>query len=56
VFFKDLVHYHGGCGFELSGMQSPGEGCKALEKHHGKWHQWDSQVLSMAAHVNDGRK
>ena len=56
VFFKDLVHIMVDTDLELLGLQSPGEGCKILEKHHGKWHQWDSQVVSMAAHVNDGRK
>jgi hypothetical protein len=30
------------------GMQSSGEGRKILEKYHGKWHQWDSQVMSMS--------
>jgi len=31
----------------LLGLESPGEGRKILETHHGKWHRWDSQVVSM---------
>jgi GDPmannose 4,6-dehydratase len=32
---------------ELVGLESPGEGGRIIEKHHGNWHRWDSQVLSM---------
>jgi hypothetical protein len=28
-------------------LESPGEGRKILETHHGKWHRWEDQVLSM---------
>lgn len=47
VFFKDLVRIMVDADLEVAGMESPGEGCKILEKYHGKWHQWDSQVVSM---------
>jgi GDPmannose 4,6-dehydratase len=32
---------------ELVDLESPGEGKALLEKHHGRWHRWDSQVVSM---------
>jgi hypothetical protein len=32
----------------LIGLESPGEGKGILEKHHGKWHQWYQQVVSMS--------
>jgi hypothetical protein len=32
---------------ELIGLQSQGEGKKILEQHHGDWHRWGSQVVSM---------
>ena len=47
VFFKDLVHIMVDADLELLGLESPGEGRKILETHHGKWHRWDSQVVSM---------
>lgn len=47
IFFKDLVRIMVDADLELQGLPSPGEGRKILEKHHGKWHQWDSQVVSM---------
>lgn len=47
VFFKDLVRIMVDADLELLGLQSPGEGRKLLEKHHGKWHRWESQVVSM---------
>ena len=47
VFFKDLVRIMVDADLELAGLESPGEGKKVLEKHHGKWHQWNSQVISM---------
>ncbi len=31
----------------LAGLESPGEGAKIIEKHHGEWHRWDSHVVSM---------
>jgi GDPmannose 4,6-dehydratase len=50
VFFKDLVRIMVDADLELIGLDSPGEGRKILEKHHGRWHQWDSQVVSMGDH------
>jgi GDPmannose 4,6-dehydratase len=47
VFFKDLVHIMVDADLEFLGLESPGEGRKLLELHHGKWHRWDSQVISM---------
>ena len=46
VFFKDLVRIMVDADLELQGLQSPGEGRKILEKHHGRWHRWEDQVLS----------
>ena len=47
VFFKDLVRIMVDADLELLGLESPGEGAKIIEKHHGDWHRWDSQVVSM---------
>lgn len=47
VFFKDLVHIMVDADLELMGMESPGEGKRLLEQRHGRWHRWDSQVVSM---------
>jgi GDPmannose 4,6-dehydratase len=47
VFFKDLVRIMVDADLELTGLASPGEGAKIIEKHHGDWHRWDSQVVSM---------
>jgi GDPmannose 4,6-dehydratase len=47
VYFKDLVHIMVDADMELIGLESPGEGKRILEKHHGKWHRWESQVISM---------
>jgi len=47
VFFKDLVRIMVDADLELIGLESPGEGKRILEKHHGKWHRWESQVISM---------
>lgn len=47
VFFKDLVRIMVDADLELIGLESPGEGRKLLEQHHGKWHRWESQVVSM---------
>jgi GDPmannose 4,6-dehydratase len=44
VFFKDLVRIMVDADLELIGLQSPGEGARIIEKHHGDWHRWDSQV------------
>jgi GDPmannose 4,6-dehydratase len=47
VYFKDLVRIMVDADLELVGLESKGEGRKILEKYHGKWHQWGSQVISM---------
>lgn len=47
IFFKDLVKIMVDADMELAGLKSKGEGRKILEKRHGRWHQWDSQVVSM---------
>ncbi len=47
VTFKDLVKIMVDADLELAGLPSPGEGKKLLEKHHGAWHRWESQVISM---------
>jgi GDPmannose 4,6-dehydratase len=47
VFFKDLVRIMVDADLELAGLESPGEGRKILERHHGCWHRWESQVVSM---------
>jgi GDPmannose 4,6-dehydratase len=47
VYFKDLVRIMVDADLELLGLESPGEGRRLLEQHHGKWHRWDSQVISM---------
>ena len=47
VFFKDLIRIMVDADLELIGLKSPGEGAKIIEKHHGDWHRWDSQVVSM---------
>jgi GDPmannose 4,6-dehydratase len=47
VCFKDLVRIMVDADLELLGLQSPGEGKKILETHHGKWHRWEHQVISM---------
>ncbi|MFQ5615919.1 MAG: GDP-mannose 4,6-dehydratase [Anaerolineales bacterium] len=49
VYFKDLVRIMVDADLELMGLESPGEGHKLLEKHHGVWHRWESQVVSMEA-------
>jgi GDPmannose 4,6-dehydratase len=47
VCFKDLVRIMVDADLELIGLESPGEGAKIIERHHGNWHRWDSQVVSM---------
>jgi GDPmannose 4,6-dehydratase len=47
VFFRDLVRIMVDADLELIGLESPGEGARIIEKHHGDWHRWDSQVVSM---------
>ncbi len=50
VFFRDLVRIMVDADLELAGLESPGEGKRILEKHHGAWHRWDSQVITMDQH------
>ena len=47
VFFKDLVRIMVDADLELIGQKSPGEGARIIKKHHGDWHRWNSQVVSM---------
>lgn len=47
VFFRDLVRVMVDADMELQGLTSPGEGRKILETHHGKWHRWEDQIVSM---------
>ena len=47
VMFKDLVRVMVDADLELAGLESPGEGSKILQKHHGNWHRWYQQVVSM---------
>ncbi len=47
VSFKELVRIMVDADMELVDLESPGEGKSLLEKHHGRWHRWDSQVVSM---------
>jgi GDPmannose 4,6-dehydratase len=47
VLFKDLVKVMVDADLELSGLESRGEGCEILKKHHGEWHRWGQQVISM---------
>jgi GDPmannose 4,6-dehydratase len=47
IYFKDLVRIMVDADMELEGLKAPGDGKKLLELHHGKWHRWDSQIVSM---------
>lgn len=47
IFFKDLVRIMVDADIELLGLNSPGEGRKILEEHHGRWHRWEDQTISM---------
>ncbi|MCS6907494.1 MAG: GDP-mannose 4,6-dehydratase [Anaerolineales bacterium] len=49
IYFKDLVKIMVDADLELAGLPSPGEGKRLLEKYHGPWHRWESQVVSMGA-------
>jgi GDPmannose 4,6-dehydratase len=49
IFFKDLVRIMVDADLELAGLPSTGEGRRIMEAHHGKWHQWDDQMISMDA-------
>ncbi len=47
VLFPDLVRIMVDADLERVGLPSPGEGRRILERHHGAWHRWESQVVSM---------
>jgi GDPmannose 4,6-dehydratase len=47
IYFRDLVHIMVDAEMELVGLQPPGNGRKALEANHGKWHRWEDQIASM---------
>jgi GDPmannose 4,6-dehydratase len=47
IFFKDLVRIMIDADLELIGQPAPGEGRKALEAQHGRWHRWEDQLSSM---------
>jgi len=47
ICFKELVHIMVDADLELIGQPSIGEGAEIIKKHHGNWHRWDTQVLSM---------
>lgn len=49
VCFDDLVKIMVDADLELLKLQCPGKGRDILARHHGKWHQWDKQILSMDA-------
>jgi GDPmannose 4,6-dehydratase len=45
VMFRDLVRVMVDADLEMAGLESPGEGRRILEEHHGEWHRWESQVV-----------
>lgn len=47
VGFKDLVKIMVDADMELLNLPTKGEGKRILETHHGKWHQWEDQMMSM---------
>ncbi len=47
ICFRDLVRIMVDADMELVGLESPGEGKVCLEKHHGPWHRWKDQVVTM---------
>ncbi len=47
VFFRDLVRLMVDADLELIGVESPGEGRRILETHHGAWHRWEDQISTM---------
>ena len=48
VYIKDLARIMVDADLELVGLESPGEGRTLLVMHHGPWHRWESQVVSMS--------
>jgi GDPmannose 4,6-dehydratase len=49
VLFNDLVKVMVDADVERAGLVSKGEGRGILKAHHGKWHQWDDQMITMDA-------
>jgi GDPmannose 4,6-dehydratase len=47
VFFHDLVRIMVDADLELLGLEAPGEGRRILATHHGPWHRWEDQVVTM---------
>ncbi|MBP1693010.1 MAG: gmd [Chloroflexi bacterium] len=47
IFFKDLVRIMVDADLELIGQPAPGDGRRALESQHGRWHRWEDQLASM---------
>jgi GDPmannose 4,6-dehydratase len=47
VMFRDLVRVMVDADLELLGLEAPGEGRKILSAHHGPWHRWEDQIVSM---------
>ncbi len=47
IFFKDLVRIMVDADLELIGQPAPGDGRRALESQHGRWHKWEDQLSSM---------
>lgn len=47
VLFRDLVRVMVDADMELLGLDTPGEGRKILATHHGPWHRWEDQIVSM---------
>jgi GDPmannose 4,6-dehydratase len=47
VGFRDLVRVMVDADLERLGLPCPGEGRRILAQHHGPWHRWESQVVSM---------
>jgi GDPmannose 4,6-dehydratase len=47
VLFRDLVRVMVDADMELLGLETPGEGRKILERHHGPWHRWEDQITTM---------
>lgn len=45
VMFKDLVRVMVDADLEMVGLESPGDGRKILNRHHGAWHRWEDQLL-----------
>jgi GDPmannose 4,6-dehydratase len=49
VGFHELVRVMVDADLEAAGLESPGEGRRILEAHHGRWHRWEDQVIGMEA-------